>query len=60
MQTYRPRSADPTKILTRRELATVLADPKRKAPRAHGTRLNLAVFRPPPAASQRNRQVAAG
>jgi integrase len=45
MQTYRPRSADPTKILTRRELATVLADLKRKAVRARGTRLNLAVFR---------------
>ena len=45
MQIYRARSADPTKILTRRELAAVLADLKRKAPRARGTRLNLAVFR---------------
>ena len=45
MQTYRARSADPTKILTRRELATVLANLKRKAPGARGTRLNLTVFR---------------
>jgi integrase len=42
---FRPRSADPTKILTRRELAAVLSDLKRKAPRALGTRLNLAVYR---------------
>ena len=45
MQTYRFRSADPTKILTRRELAAVLADLRRKAPRSKNTRLNLAVFR---------------
>jgi integrase len=45
MQTYRPRSLDPTKILTRRELAAVLADLKRKAPRSPSTRLNLVVFR---------------
>ena len=32
MQTYRTRSADPTKILSRRELAAVLADLRRKAP----------------------------
>ena len=36
---------DATKILTRRELATVLADLKRKAPRSPNTRLNLVVFR---------------
>ena len=45
MQTYRNRSADPTKILTRRELAVVLADLRRKAPRSKNTRLNLAIFR---------------
>jgi len=45
MNTARSRSADPTKILTRRELATVLADLKRKAPRSHNTRLNLVLFR---------------
>ncbi len=45
MQTYRPRALDLTKILTRRELAAVLADLKRKAPRSRSTRLNLVVFR---------------
>jgi len=45
MNTARPRSADPTKILTRRELAAVLADLKRKAPRSRNTRLNLVLFR---------------
>ena len=45
MQIYRYRSADPTKILTRRELAAVLVDLRRKAPRSKNTRLNLAVFR---------------
>lgn len=39
------RSADPTKILTRSELAAVLADLRRKAPRSKNTRLNLVVFR---------------
>jgi integrase len=39
------RLADPTKILSRSELATVLADLKRKAPRSKNTRLNLIIFR---------------
>jgi integrase len=39
------RFADPTKILTRSELATALADLKRKAPRSKNTRLNLVIFR---------------
>ena len=39
------RSADPTKILTRSEMAAVLADLRRKAPRSKSTRLNLVVFR---------------
>ena len=42
---FRPLTADPTKILTRRELAAVLADLKRKAARSPGTRLNLVLFR---------------
>lgn len=37
--------ADATKILTRRELAAVLSDLKRKAPRSAQTRLNLVLFR---------------
>ena len=37
--------ADPTKILTRRELGHVLADLRRKVPRSKNTRLNLVVFR---------------
>ena len=45
MQTYRSRSCDLTKILTRRELAVVLADLKRKARRSRNTRLNLVIFR---------------
>jgi integrase/recombinase XerD len=45
MLTYRARTADPTKILTRRELAAVLADLKRKADRSKNTRLNLVLFR---------------
>lgn len=45
MNTTTTRSADPTKILTRGELAAVLADLKRKAPRSKNTRLNLVVFR---------------
>ena len=46
MQPYSAsRLADATKILTRRELATVLADVRRKAPRSMNTRLNLIVFR---------------
>jgi integrase len=45
MLTHSSRLADPTKILTRRELATVLADLRRKAPRSKNTRLNLVIFR---------------
>ena len=40
-----PYSADMTKILTRREMQTVLADLRRKAPRSKNTRLNLVIFR---------------
>ena len=43
MQTAHARLADATKILTRRELATVLADLRRKAPRSPNTRLNLTI-----------------
>jgi integrase len=39
------RLADPTKILTRSELAAVLADLKRKSPRSKNTRQNLVIFR---------------
>ncbi|HEV2971726.1 MAG TPA: site-specific integrase [Pirellulales bacterium] len=39
------RTLDVTKILSRRELAAVLNDLKRKAPRSKNTRLNLALFR---------------
>jgi integrase len=45
MQTYRAPAADPTKILTRRELAVVLVDLKAKAVRSKNARLNLIVFR---------------
>jgi integrase/recombinase XerD len=45
MKTHSSRLADPTKILTRRELAAVLADLRRKAPRSPNTRLNLVIFR---------------
>ncbi|MFV1990785.1 MAG: hypothetical protein ACC652_08620, partial [Acidimicrobiales bacterium] len=45
MPTYASRLADATKILMRRELAAVLADLRRKAPRSNSTRLNLVVFR---------------
>jgi integrase len=45
MKTYRARPLDATKILTRRELAAVLNDLKRMAPRSKNTRLNLALFR---------------
>ena len=45
MQTAHARLADPTKILTRRELTAVLADLRRKAPRSPNTRLNLVIFR---------------
>jgi integrase len=39
------RLADPTKILTRSELAAVLDDLKRKAVRSKSARLNLVIFR---------------
>ena len=45
MQTYRTPGADPTKILTRRELAKVLSDLKRKAVRSRNTRMNLVLVR---------------
>jgi len=45
MQTARPRMIDVTKILTRRELARVLADLVRKAPRSANTRLNRVLVR---------------
>jgi integrase/recombinase XerD len=45
MKAYRPYLANPTKILTRREMSAVLADLKRKALRSPSTRLNLIVFR---------------
>ena len=45
MQNYRARPLDATKILSRRELAAVLTDLKRTAPRSKNTRLNLALFR---------------
>jgi integrase len=45
MKGYRTPVADPTKILTRRELAAVLADLTRKAKRSPSTRLNLVIFR---------------
>jgi integrase len=45
MKNYRPALADPTKILTRTELASVLADLNRKAPRSKNTRLNLVILR---------------
>jgi integrase len=45
MNAHSARLADPTKILTRGELAAVLADLRRKAPRSKNTRLNLVIFR---------------
>ncbi len=45
MSIYRSRTADPTKILTRREVGAVLADLARKAPRSPNTRMNLVLFR---------------
>ncbi len=45
MQTDLPRMIDVTKILTRRELAGVLSDLARKAPRSANTRLNLILVR---------------
>jgi integrase len=45
MPAHRSRLADATKILTRQEIATVLADLHRKVPRSKNTRLNLIIFR---------------
>jgi integrase len=45
MKTHGARLADPTKILTRREIALVLAELHRKAPRSKNTRLNLVIVR---------------
>ena len=45
MKTFRAAHADPTKILTRREMATILADLSRKALRSPSTRMNLVLFR---------------
>ena len=45
MKTHSTRQVDPTKILTRREIALVLAELHRKAPRSKNTRLNLIIFR---------------
>ena len=45
MKTAHAPLADPMKILTRTEMATVLADLRRKAMRSPSTRLNLVIFR---------------
>lgn len=45
MATYTTPVVDATKILTRRELALVLADLARKAPRSANTRMNLVLVR---------------
>ena len=45
MKTYRPQPIDVTKILSRRELAAVLNDLKRKPLRSKNTRMNLVLFR---------------
>jgi integrase/recombinase XerD len=45
MKTYRPPRIDATKILSRQELVTVLADLKRKSPRSKNTRMNLVLVR---------------
>jgi integrase len=45
MKAHRSRLADATKILTRQEIARVLAELHRKAPRSKNTRLNLIIFR---------------
>lgn len=42
---HAPWTLDPTRILTRRELAAVLADAKGKAPRYKNSRLNLVIVR---------------
>lgn len=45
MPTYRPHRVDSTKILTRTELALVLASLTRNAPRSRNTRMNLVLVR---------------
>jgi integrase/recombinase XerD len=45
MKTHSARLADPTKILTRREIGLVLGELHRKAGRSKNTRLNLVIFR---------------
>ena len=45
MKAYRSSVVDPIKVLTRKELAAVLCDLKRKAVRSPSTRLNLVIFR---------------
>jgi integrase len=45
MANHSTRQADATKILTKRELATVLADLRHKARRSKNARLNLVIFR---------------
>ena len=45
MQTYSTSRIEPTKILTRRELACVLADLHARASRSESTQLNLVIFR---------------
>jgi integrase len=45
MKISRVPAADPTKILTRRELAAVLVDLKAKSARSKNARLNLIIFR---------------
>jgi integrase len=45
MANYSTRRADATKIHTKREMATVLADLRHKARRSKNARLNLVIFR---------------
>jgi integrase len=45
MSHFSTRQADATKILTKRELAAVLADIRHKARRSKNARLNLMIFR---------------
>jgi integrase len=45
MKAHSARLADPTKILTRREIGLVLTELHRKASRSKNTRLNLIIFR---------------
>ena len=45
MTPYQPPTADPTKVLLRREFCTVLTELQRKARRSPNTRFNLVLFR---------------